>query len=160
MQLVKNVFLNRHKNIARKLEEALIVWLIESQHLTSKERMYEVYLNIIEWGPLVYGAAEASRFYFEKEPSELTVSEAIFLASIIPRPKHFRSVFNPDATLRENQLGYYRVIARRLAVKGLMTEEEAEAFVPDVQIRGEARRLVLQPDTLISPVHATAWEAE
>lgn len=160
MQLVKNVFLNRHKNIARKLEEALIVWLIESQHLTSKERMYEVYLNIIEWGPLVYGAAEASRFYFEKEPSELTVSEAIFLASIIPRPKHFRSVFNPDATLRENQLGYYRVIARRLAVKGLMTEEEAEAFVPDVQIRGEARRLVLQPDTLISPVHATVWEAE
>lgn len=143
MQLVKNVFLNRHKNIARKLEEALMVWLIESQHLTSKERMYEVYLNIIEWGPLVYGAAEACRFYFEKEPSDLTVSEAIFLASIIPKPKHFRSVFNSDATLRENQLEYYRVIARRLAVKGLMTEEEAENFAPDVQIKGEARRQVL-----------------
>lgn len=142
MQLVKNVFLNRHKNIARKLEEALIVWLIESQHLTSKERMYEVYLNIIEWGPLVYGAAEASRFYFEKEPSDLSVSEAIFLASIIPKPKHFRSVFNSDATLRENQLGYYRIIARRLAAKGLMTEEEAETFRPDVQIRGEARKLL------------------
>ena len=117
MQLVKNVFLNR-----------LIVWLIESQRLTSKERMYEVYLNIIEWGPMVYGVAEASRFYFEKEPADLSVSEAIFLASIIPKPKHFRSVFNPDATLRENQLEYYRVIARRLAAKGLMTEEEAETF--------------------------------
>lgn len=140
MQLVKNVFLNRHKNIARKLEEALIVWLIESQRLTSKERMYEVYLNIIEWGPMVYGAAEASRFYFEKEPADLSVSEAIFLASIIPKPKHFRSVFNPDATLRENQLEYYRVIARRLAAKGLMTEEEAETFRPDVQVKGEARR--------------------
>ena len=127
MQLVKNVFLNRHKNIARKLEEALIVWLIESQRLTSKERMYEVYLNIIEWGPMVYGAAEASRF---------------FLASIIPKPKHFRSVFNPDATLRENQLEYYRVIARRLAAKGLMTEEEAETFRPDVQVKGEARRFL------------------
>ena len=142
MQLVKNVFLNRHKNIARKLEEALIVWLIESQRLTSKERMYEVYLNIIEWGPMVYGAAEASRFYFEKEPEDLSVSEAIFLASIIPKPKHFRSVFNPDATLRENQLEYYRVIARRLAAKGLMTEEEAETFRPDVQVKGEARRLL------------------
>ena len=142
MQLVKNVFLNRHKNIARKLEEALIVWLIESQRLTSKERMYEVYLNIIEWGPMVYGAAEASRFYFEKEPADLSVSEAIFLASIIPKPKHFRSVFNPDATLRENQLEYYRVIARRLAAKGLMTEEEAETFRPDVQVKGEARRLL------------------
>ena len=148
MQLVKNVFLNRHKNIARKLEEALIVWLIESQHLTSKERMYEVYLNIIEWGPMIYGAAEASRFYFGKEPSELTVSEAIFLASIIPKPKHFRSVFNPDATLRENQLEYYRVIARRLAAKGLMTEEEAEIFRPDVQVRGEARNMILQADTV------------
>ena len=135
MQLVKNVFLNRHKNIARKLEEALIVWLIESQRLTSKERMYEVYLNIIEWGPMVYGAAEASRFYFEKEPADLSVSEAIFLASIIPKPKHFR-------TLRENQLEYYRVIARRLAAKGLMTEEEAETFRPDVQVKGEARRLL------------------
>ena len=142
MQLVKNVFLNRHKNIARKLEEALIVWLIESQRLTSKERMYEVYLNIIEWGPMVYGAAEASRFYFEKEPADLSVSEAIFLASIIPKPKHFRSVFNPDATLRENQLEYYRVIARRLAAKGLMTEEEAEIFRPDVQVKGEARRFL------------------
>ena len=148
MQLVKNVFLNRHKNIARKLEEALIVWLIESQHLTSKERMYEVYLNIIEWGPMVYGAAEASRFYFGKEPADLSVSEAIFLASIIPKPKHFRSVFNPDATLRENQLEYYRVIARRLAAKGLMTEEEAETFRPDVQVRGEARNMILQADTV------------
>ena len=50
MQLVKNVFLNRNKNIARKLEEALIVWLIETEHLTPKARMYEVYLNIAEWG--------------------------------------------------------------------------------------------------------------
>ena len=49
MQLVKNVFLNRNKNFARKLEEALIVWLIETERLTSKERMYEVYLNIAEW---------------------------------------------------------------------------------------------------------------
>ena len=66
MQLVKNVFLSRNKTIARKLEEMLIVWLIESDHLTSKERMFEVYLNIAEWGPMIYGAAEASRYYFAK----------------------------------------------------------------------------------------------
>ena len=50
MQLVKNVFLKRNKTIARKLEEVIIVWLIENQGLCTKERMYEVYLNIIEWG--------------------------------------------------------------------------------------------------------------
>lgn len=148
MQLVKNVFLNRHKNIARKLEEALIVWLIEGCYLTSKERMYEVYMNIIEWGPMVYGACEAARFYFDKEPSDLTISESIFLASIIPKPKWFRSVFNPDVTLKENQLDYYRLIASRLAAKGLLTEEEAETFVPQVEITGPARDLILSPDTV------------
>ncbi len=148
MQLVKNVFLNRHKNIARKLEEALIVWLIEGCYLTSKERMYEVYMNIIEWGPMVYGACEAARFYFDKEPSDLTISESIFLASIIPKPKWFRSVFNPDVTLKENQLGYYRLIASRLAAKGLLTEEEAETFVPQVEITGPARDLILSSDTV------------
>ena len=148
MQLVKNVFLNRHKNIARKLEEALIVWLIENQHLTSKERMYEVYLNLVEWGPLVYGACEASHFYFEKEPSDLTVEEAIFLASIVPKPKHFRSIFNEDATLRESQEGYFHLIARRLCAKGLLTEEEAAAVRPEITVKGKAKDMILYPDSI------------
>lgn len=64
MQLVKNVFLSRNKTIARKLEEMLIVWLIESNHLTSKERMFEVYLNIAEWGPMIYGACRGLTLLF------------------------------------------------------------------------------------------------
>jgi membrane peptidoglycan carboxypeptidase len=99
MQLVKNVFLNRRKNIARKLEEALIVWLIEQNRLTSKECMFEVYLNIAEWGPGVYGLLEASEFYFGKRPSQLTLEECIYLASIIPKPKHYRSSFEAEALL-------------------------------------------------------------
>lgn len=79
MQLVKNVFLSRHKTLARKFEEMLIVWLIENNRLSSKQRMFEVYLNIIEWGPMVYGANEAARFYFNKDVSDLTVNESIFL---------------------------------------------------------------------------------
>ena len=147
MQLVKNIFLNRHKNIARKLEEALLVWLIENQRITSKERMYEVYLNIVEWGPLVYGVCEASRFYFDKEPSDLTVNEAIFLASIIPKPKHFRSVFNPDATLKENQTGYFELLAKRLLAKGVITAEQAEAVAPVIDVKGPARTYLLQDQT-------------
>lgn len=139
MQLVKNVFLNRNKNIARKLEEALIVWLIETQKLTSKERMYEVYLNIAEWGPLIYGAKEASKYYFNKRPSQLTANEAIFLASIIPKPKHFRNSFNPDMTLKENMDGYYNIIANRLAAKGLISEEEASEIQPEIEVTGEAK---------------------
>lgn len=148
MQLVKNVFLNKHKNIARKLEEALIVWLIESQHLTSKERMYEVYLNIAEWGPMVYGAAEASHFYFGKEPSELTIQEAIFMASVIPRPKHFYWSFNADGSLRDSQESYFRLLARRLAAKGLITEEQAESLIPAVEITGPAYDWIIGKDSL------------
>ncbi|MBD3592097.1 biosynthetic peptidoglycan transglycosylase [Bacteroides sp. GM023] len=139
MQLVKNVFLNRNKNFARKLEEALIVWLIESQRLTSKERMYEVYLNIAEWGPLIYGIREASAFYFNKRPSQLSTQESIFLASIIPKPKHFRSSFTEDGQLKETMEGYYKLIAGRLAQKGLINEIEADSIRPDIQVTGDAR---------------------
>ena len=139
MQLVKNIFLNRNKNFARKLEEALIVWLIETKRLTSKERMYEVYLNIAEWGPQIYGIQEASSFYFNKRPSQLTTEESIFLASIIPKPKHFRSSFADNGQLKESMEGYYKLIAGRLAKKGLISEIEADNIRPDIQVTGEAR---------------------
>lgn len=48
-----------------------------NERLTSKERMYEVYLNIVEWGPLVYGIQEASAYYFNKRPSQLNTEESI-----------------------------------------------------------------------------------
>lgn len=139
MQLVKNVFLNRNKNIARKVEEALIVWLIENQRISSKARMYEVYMNIIEWGPMVYGAQEAAQFYFDKRPSQLTLEESIFLASIVPKPKHFQSSFGEDGQLRESLGGYFRLIAGKLARKGLVSEGEAESIRPVINVTGPAR---------------------
>jgi hypothetical protein len=138
MQLVKNVFLNRNKNLLRKLEEAMIVWLVENQGITSKHRMYEVYLNIAEWGPMIYGASEASRFYFDKIPSQLTTEEAIFLASIIPKPKHFRSSFDANMQLKPWLGSYYRLIANRLSRKGLISAEEAANIQPVVQVTGTA----------------------
>lgn len=143
MQLVKNVFLNKRKNFARKLEEALIVWLIENQKLTSKARMYEVYLNIAEWGPLVYGIHEASAYYFNKRPSQLTAQECIFLASIIPKPKHFRNSFKENGQLKDHLNGYFKLIAGRLVKKGLITEIEADSIRPEVTITGEALNSVV-----------------
>ncbi|MBE8722804.1 transglycosylase domain-containing protein [Sphingobacterium pedocola] len=87
MQLVKNVFLNRKKTMNRKLEEILLVWLMESSGQVSKDRLFEVYLNVIEWGKNVYGISEAANYYFLKQPSDLNIGESLFLSSIIPRPK-------------------------------------------------------------------------
>lgn len=139
MQLVKNVFLNRNKNIARKLEEALIVWLIETNRLTSKARMFEVYLNIAEWGPMVYGIREAADFYFSKRPSQLTLEECIYLASIIPKPKHFMTSFTNSGQLRESQENHFRIVAGRIAAKGVISEEAAKNVdISRVQLKGKA----------------------
>lgn len=152
MQLVKNVFLNRNKNLLRKLEESFIVWLIEANHITSKQRMLEVYLNICEWGPMIYGAYEASHFYFGKDPSQLNLEEAIFMAAVIPKPKHYMSFFTPDGHLRHYMGWYYRFVARKMADKGVISRAQANSVVPYVNITGPAgRHFVHIPDSISVP---------
>ncbi|RDV15943.1 penicillin-binding protein [Pontibacter diazotrophicus] len=161
MQLVKNVFLSRKKTVARKVEEAIIVWLIENQDLVSKHRMFEVYLNIIEWGPDVYGAKDASRFYFGKQPSELNVAEAIFLTSIIPSPKRFRASFDSYGNLRSHKHGYYRLIGGHMRRRGLITQEEYENLYPNVRLYGRARDLIVTAqDTSVVEEDTTQYELE
>jgi hypothetical protein len=148
MQLVKNVYLSRNKTIARKLEEALIVWLIEQNGLVPKERMFEVYLNVIEWGPGIYGIGEAARFYFNKQPSQLNLAESIYLASIIPAPKSFRRSFDENGQLKPRMAGYYKLVAGRLALRGKIPQEEADSLQPVVTLSGAALHIVVPPDTL------------
>jgi hypothetical protein len=143
MQLVKNVFLNPDKTMARKLEEILIVWLIENNRLTSKARMFEVYMNIIEWGPNVYGVTEAARFYFAKDPAALTLSECIFLAYIIPYPKYIRKHFNglrPAYPYYE----FFGNAVRRLAQRNLITFEEAARANPNLSFNGPVAGYLLR----------------
>jgi len=116
MQLVKNVFLGRRKTIARKVEEILFTWLIEKQNAVSKRRMLEVYLNIIEWGPGIFGASEASQFYFGKHPSELNWGESAFLAGIIPRPKKVTWMLDSVGCVRSNW-GKYKSLGKRIMAR-------------------------------------------
>jgi hypothetical protein len=142
MQLVKNVFLNRNKTIARKMEEILLVWLIENQQLCSKERMFEVYLNIIELGPHVYGANEAARFYFKKDASKLTLQESIFIASIIPRPKWFMYSFDETGHLRQSDKDFFRLLSGKMLNKGQISQQEFDRLDPDVTLKGPAKLLL------------------
>lgn len=150
MQLVKNVFLTRNKTVARKVEEALLVWLIENNRIASKERMYEVYLNIIEWGPAIYGIGEASHYYFAKSPSELSLAESIFLAMIVPRPKAFKYNFDTDGKLRESVASYYSLVSAHMLKKGSINEEQKANLVPSIELKGAAKSLVLVKDSLVS----------
>jgi len=148
MQLVKNVFLTRNKTISRKVEEALIVWLIESNRIASKERMYEVYLNIIEWGPGIYGAGEASAYYFNKKATDLTLAESIYLAMIVPRPKWFKYNFDETGKLKPHVADFYRIIASHLVKKEIISEDQKVALIPEITLSGPAKELILIKDTL------------
>lgn len=142
MQLVKNLYLNRNKNIARKVEELLIVWMLERQKITTKERMFEIYVNIIEWGPGIYGASEAARFYFNKEVSALTLEECIYLAAIIPSPKGFLFLFNDDRSFKEYILNYYKLVLLRMVEHEKISQQEADAAIIHVSIVGAAKNLL------------------
>jgi hypothetical protein len=148
MQLVKNVFLQKNKTLGRKAEELLLVWLMENQGISTKDRMYEVYLNIIEWGPKIYGANEAARFYFNKDASKLTLAESIFLASIIPRPKWFKYSFDENGHLRESNAGFYKLLSEKMLRKGQIKQEDADHLVPDVELKGPARLLIKKTETI------------
>lgn len=89
MQLVKNLFLSRDKVISRKLREVFLVWLMEEVVNVPKSRIMELYLNIIEFGPGVFGINDASVHYFGKRPSELSITEVSWLVSIVPNPKKY-----------------------------------------------------------------------
>jgi monofunctional biosynthetic peptidoglycan transglycosylase len=89
-QVAKNLFLTREKTITRKIKEVILARRME-QELT-KGRIIELYLNVVELGPMVYGIGHGARYYFGKPPSQLTPRECAFLAAMLPGP---RVAYNP-----------------------------------------------------------------
>ena len=147
MQLIKNAFLSREKTLARKAEEILIVWMIENNQIMTKDRMLEVYFNIIEWGRDVYGIGEASRYYFWKTPSGLSLGESIYLASIVPNPKAGLYAFQPDGTLRPSLVGYFNLIGKLMAGKG-QTEADSSGYgFYSVRLKESLRKQIAPLDT-------------
>jgi len=90
-QVVRNVFLDKDKNLWRKLKELLLAVQIEEK--VGKKKILETYLNVAEWGEGIFGIRAASKFYFSKPPSELTAKEGAFLAMLLPSPKRYSQSF-------------------------------------------------------------------
>lgn len=149
-QLVKNIFLNQNKNIGRKAEEILITWIIENTGIVTKERILEVYLNIIEWGPNVFGIREASQYYFGKKPSSLSLPEALYLAYIIPRPTKFRYLFDSKGKLKPFVIENFLFVANKMLIRGNITQQEFDNLTgnPQVVLSGPAKDLLkIEPTT-------------
>src|SRR5437868_3257495 len=86
-QLAKNLYLSTSKNPLRKINEFLIAQQLEKS--LSKQRIFEIYLNVIEWGDGVYGIGPAAQTYFGKSPGALQPEEAAVLAGMIPSPRSY-----------------------------------------------------------------------
>ena len=139
MQLVKNVFLTREKTLSRKLEEILLVYILENNRIASKSRMLEVYFNVIEWGPNVYGIGEASQFYFQKKPSDLTLNECLYLASIVPKPKKFMWQFDGDGNQKPYAQKNQKFIKNLMLRRALITDQDTIGQSVPIYISGRAR---------------------
>jgi monofunctional biosynthetic peptidoglycan transglycosylase len=89
-QLAKNLFLSREKTVRRKIKELILASRLEKA--LTKDRILELYLNVVELGDTVYGVGAGARHHFGKKPSELSLRESAFLAAMLPGPK----VYDPD----------------------------------------------------------------
>lgn len=86
-QLAKNLFLSTKRTPWRKLEEAMITVMLEST--MSKRRIFEIYLNVIEWGNGIFGAEAAARHYFGTSAKNLSSEQAAKLAAMVPNPRYY-----------------------------------------------------------------------
>lgn len=86
-QLAKNLFLSGKRSYVRKAEEAIITLMIEATW--DKRRIFEVYLNVIEWGVGVYGAEAAARHYYGSSAAKLGPAQAARLAAMVPKPRFY-----------------------------------------------------------------------
>jgi len=101
-QLAKNLFLTGERSAIRKGEEALITVMMES--ILDKERIFEIYLNVIEWGDGIFGAEAAARHYFGVSASRLSREQSAKLAAIVPRPRFYDKNRNAPWLLRKTEI--------------------------------------------------------
>lgn len=125
MQLVRNLLLYHDRTVIRKLEETIITILLENYFKINKKTIFELYINIIEFAPKIYGIKEACSFYFNKTPSELTLIEILVLTYMIPRPKHFLEALESGSMLlKQNVSNHINMYNKVMLNKKLITLEE------------------------------------
>ncbi len=101
-QLAKNMFLSGERSMLRKGEEALITVMMEQ--VLDKERILEIYLNVIEWGDGVFGAEAAARHYFGVSAAQLSQQQAAKMAAMVPRPRFYDRNRNAPWLLKKTQI--------------------------------------------------------
>lgn len=119
-QLARTLYLSSHKNLLRKAKEALITRKLEKN--LPKKRILELYLNVVEWGPQVYGAEAASQYFFKKPALDLSAEEAIALVVILPSPTRWNPLKENGFIGRQKRILYDRMVRAKFIVPVISTE--------------------------------------
>lgn len=148
-QVARSLWLGVDRSITRKLAEAVLA--AELERGLDKQRILEVYLNIIELGPEVHGIVEASRYHFGKEPAELELLEALHLASLAPAPVGYSRRF-ADGRIDREWREHLRTQVRRLRIRHLISRRDADealhanlSLVPHPRADSTAVKLTKRP---------------
>ncbi len=147
-QLAKNLFLSRGKTLSRKLEEASLALLLDES--LGKSRELEIYLNVIEWGPGVYGLRPAARHYFARDPMQLTPKQMAFLVSLVPGPIKYQRSFEGGVVTPFFEGLVATLLAKLRSVDALTEEDYAAALAEPLDLEDGARLL---------PTSAALWRA-
>jgi penicillin-binding protein 1A len=134
-QLVKNLFLSRDKSYARKLEEAALALLVDAS--VPKPRILEIYVNVIEWGPGLYGLVPAARHYFGRRPAELTPKEMAFLVCLIPSPVRYHQAHVAGRLGPGMEQLTANLLAKLHSVDAITEDEYASALAEEVRFQPE-----------------------
>lgn len=130
-QVAKNLFLSGDKAMTRKLHEAAITVVMEE--MLGKDRILELYLNIAQFGPGIFGVLEGSRYHFGKHPKDLTEQEALSLITLLPSPEKWR----PDSR-RSVYLSHKRRVSRNYALfrgRNLVSDTAGSEAEAEAQLR-------------------------
>jgi hypothetical protein len=123
MQLAKNLFLSRSKAMSRKIEEVILTSYLEQ--VFSKDEMMELYLNVVEFGPDTYGITRAAHHYFGRKPSELTLPECFFLATMLPAPVRYGKFWD-KGQVSERWMNYIQALMQIAEKNGNVTQDELD----------------------------------
>lgn len=123
-QLARNLFLNRQKNLHRKLLEAIITMRLEA--LLTKKQILERYINVVQFGQNVFGISQASNYYFKKSPNLLRPEESAFLVMLLPNPERNAKSFYQKKLTRFAE-GRIKTLLRKLWITQGISDEEYQA---------------------------------
>ncbi len=139
MQVVKNVMLARRKTVARKLSELFLTWYLEKE--LSKDRIFEIYLNAIEFGPGIYGIGPAADQFFAKPPRRLNPVESAFISSILPAPTRRFAQYCRGWAGRSTNAKIDRILDHMLERNRLDEEQYLSALLTPLIFRGHRKEI-------------------